>query len=262
MSGLDGVALVTGGGRGIGAAIARELAAAGMRVGVSGRSAAPLAEIAAATGGLALPGDVAREEDVAGWVARVEQELGPIDLLVANAGLTEPPGPLWERAAADWRRVVEVNLLGTFLCLHAVLPGMVARGRGRVVVVSSNAAFYPIAETGLPTFSAYMSSKAAAVRLVEAAAADARPHGVGVFAVSPGLVHTQLTDEIGIFADRPEEEWTPPERTAELVAFIATGALDALSGRYLHARADDWRTLPERAGAIVADDLLALRLRR
>jgi len=110
--------------------------------------------------------------------------------------------------------------------------------------------------------SAYQASKAALVRLTEALAAEARAFGVSVFAISPGMVKTEMTERV--FADIWDDEsvWAPPELTAELVAFLASGALDALSGRYIHAAADDWKSMPGNAEAILAEDLHALRLRR
>jgi len=113
-----------------------------------------------------------------------------------------------------------------------------------------------------PFLSAYMSSKAAVVRLTDALAAELRGTGVAVFAISPGMVKTAMTEPV--FAelwDNPEV-WTPPERTADLVAFIASGALDPLSGRYIHAVTDDWESMPERVEEIRAADLNALRLTR
>ena len=99
------------------------------------------------------------------------------------------------------------------------------------------------------------------MRWTEAVAHEARPFGVSVFAISPGMVWTEMTRET--FADWPHEHtWSRPELTADLVAFIASGALDGLSGRYVHARADDWRSLGARADEVRQDDLLAMRLRR
>jgi 3-oxoacyl-[acyl-carrier protein] reductase len=109
---LEGVALVTGGGRGIGASIARELADAGMRVAVSARTREQVEAMAAEIGGLALVGDVSRRDDVVGWVDRVEAELGPIDLLVANAGIGLREQRAWEVEPEEWWHVLEVNVLG------------------------------------------------------------------------------------------------------------------------------------------------------
>jgi 3-oxoacyl-[acyl-carrier protein] reductase len=159
--------------------------------------------------------------------------------------------------------VLEVNLLGPFLCSRAVLLGMCARGSGRIVNVSSNAAFFRLEQDWDARIdSAYQASKAALVRLTEALAAEARGFGVSVFAISPGMVKTEMTESV--FADVWDDEsvWTPPERTAELVTFLASGALDALSGRYIHAAADDWETMPGNAESILAEDLHTLRLRR
>jgi NAD(P)-dependent dehydrogenase (short-subunit alcohol dehydrogenase family) len=138
---------------------------------------------------------------------------------------------------------------------------MCERGSGRIVNVASNAAFNPVEAGDTRIDSAYHASKAALVRLTESLAAEARPSGVSVFAISPGMVKTAMTE--AVFTDLWDEDgfWTPPERTADLVAFLASGALDELSGRYIHARNDDWESLPERIPEIVADDLHALRLR-
>jgi 3-oxoacyl-[acyl-carrier protein] reductase len=258
-SDLTGVALVTGGGRGIGATIARGLAEQGMQVAVSGRTRERVESVASEMGGLALVGDVTERVDVEAWVARTEAELGPIDLLVSNAGISGSDRLAWEQDPDEWWRTVEVDLLGPYLCARAVIPGMLTRRSGRIVNVASNAAFLRF-EPGSPRFSAYGAAKAGLVRLTEALSHELRESGVSVFAISPGMVETDMTREV--FAGAPSDAWTPPERTADLIAFMATGALDALSGRYVHARNDDWRALPGRADEILADDLLALRLRR
>lgn len=254
------VALVTGAGRGLGRAIADRLAAAGWRVAVAARTEAEIDAVASAIGGLPMPLDVTDARAVAVAVEEIGQTLGPIELLVANAGLAQPVARLWEPEPDEWWRVVEVNLGGAFFCTRAVLPGMIERGRGRIVAIASNAAFIPLASGFLPPVSAYASSKAALVRLVEAIAAEAGPFGVTAFAVSPGTVRTSMTD--GLFDDLPDESWSPPELAAELVCRIADGALDELSGRYVHARNDDWEALPGRAAEIVERDLMTLRLRQ
>ena len=192
----------------------------------------------------------------------MEGELGPIDLLVNNAGSGGTGGLTWDKDPADWWRVFEVNVLGAFLCARAVLPGMRARRLGRIVNVASNAAFFMIDDDFAGRIdSAYLASKAALVRLTEALAAETRADGISVFAISPGMVKTAMTEPI--FTDLWDEDgvWTPPERTADLVAFLAAGALDRVSGRYIHAANDDWEAMPARVAEILDDDLNALRLR-
>lgn len=261
---LSGVALVTGASRGIGRAIAERLASAGMKVAVAARSQNEIEDVAQAIGGKPLVLDVTDREGVARAVDIVERELGAIDLLVNNAGIMESRGPAWEREAAEWWRVFEVNVLGTFLLMQAVIPRMIERKRGRVVNISSQSAHTKVEES--PTYSAYMGSKAALTRVTEAVAYDARPYGVSVFAMRPGLIRTAMVEkvlnDIGDDAnDIPESAWTSLETAGDIVAFIATGALDALSGRHIDARVGDWQSLPDRIDEIVADDLFALRLR-
>jgi NAD(P)-dependent dehydrogenase (short-subunit alcohol dehydrogenase family) len=159
---LDGVALVTGGGRGIGASIARELAEAGMRVAVTGRTPEQVEAVAREIGGLALVGDVSRADDVEHWVGRTEEELGPIDLLAANAGIGNQEGATWEIPVDAWWHVLEVNVLGVHLSCRAVIPGMLERGRGRIVITGSGAAYLPGSR-----HTAYPTSKAAVCRYGE-----------------------------------------------------------------------------------------------
>ncbi len=122
MAELEGVALVTGGGRGIGAGIARELAAGGMKVAVSSRTREQVEEVAKEIGGLAVVADVSSRESVEAMVEEVERELGPIDLLVANAGISGWGPSTWEIEPDDWWNVFEINVLGVFLCCRTVLP--------------------------------------------------------------------------------------------------------------------------------------------
>ena len=245
------VALVTGGGRGVGANVARELARAGMRVAVSARTREQVEAVAEEIGGLASVADVADAQSVQGMVEEVERELGPIDLLVANAGIGSRE-VTWEAEPRDWWRVFEVNVLGVHLCCRGVIPGMLARGRGRIVITGSGAAYLPGA-----TATAYPASKAAVHRYAETLAAELAGR-IPVFAISPGLVRTEMTE--GHFPD--DAAWTPPEAAPRLVRELATGKLDRLAGRYLHAEHDDVETLVARAEQILEQDLNAIRLRR
>jgi 3-oxoacyl-[acyl-carrier protein] reductase len=254
---LSGVALVTGGGRGIGASIARELAGAGMRVVVTGRTAETVEAVATEIDGLALVGDVSRADAVATWVARTEREVGPIDLLVNNAGIYDGRAPLWEADLDEWWHVFEVNVLGVARCCKAVLPGMIDRGAGRIVNLASGGSYLPVSNTTIGGSTAYGPSKAALGRFTELLAAQTWTLGVRVFLAAPGMVLTDMTADFG-----PDAPWTPPELAPRLVRVIASGRADALAGRYLHAEHDDVEELIVRADEVVADDLNALRLRR
>ena len=249
---LEGVALVTGGGRGIGESIARELADAGMQVAVSARTADQVEAVASSIGGLALVGDVSRETNVAEWLREVEDELGPVDLLVANAGIGNQAGATWEVPLQSWWRIFEVNVLGVHLCCRAVIPGMLERGRGRIVITGSGAAYLP--GSG---HTAYPASKAAVCRYGETLANELRGR-IPVFYFSPGLVRTEMSSED--FGD--DAPWTPPELAPRLVRVLASGRADALAGRYLHAEHDDVEELIGRADEIAEQDLNAIRLRR
>jgi 3-oxoacyl-[acyl-carrier protein] reductase len=245
------VALVTGGGRGIGRNIAVELASAGMKVAVAARSTGEIEETAAEVDGLAIQCDVSDRESVERMVGETEEKLGPLDLLVSNAGISVEEGAAWELDPDEWWRVFEVNVLGVYLCCRAVVPGMLERGRGRIVNVASGAAYLP----GLSS-TAYSASKAAVHRFSETLANQLRGR-IPVFSISPGLVKTRMTEPFG--DDAP---WTPPELAPGLVRALASGRLDELAGRYLHAEHDDVDALAARIDEIVENDLNAIRLQR
>jgi 3-oxoacyl-[acyl-carrier protein] reductase len=254
---LEGVALVTGGGRGIGASIAHELANAGMRVAISARSEDQVAAVAGEIGGLALVGDVSSADDVERWVETTERELGPIELLVCNAGISGSGVPFLDERPEEWWRVFEVNVLGAYLCCRAVAPRMVERERGRIVSMGSGGSYLPITNPTVALGTSYGASKAALGRFTETLAAALRAAGVHVFLMSPGLVRTDMTDGFGENAP-----WTPPELAPRLVRVLASGRADALAGRYIHAEHDDIEDLIRRTDEIAADDLNAIRLRR
>ena len=246
------VALVTGGGRGIGERIARELADAGMRVAVSGRTAAQVEAVARDIGGLALVGDVSDQATVEQWVERVEAELGPIDFLAANAGRAPSSGgSSWEQPVDDWWNTFEVNVLGVQLSCRAVIPRMLERGAGRIVITGSGASYLPGSSSN-----AYGASKAAVGRYGETLANELEGK-IPVFVISPGLVKTEMTSSFG--DDLP---WTPPELAPALVRVLASGRADSLAGRYIHAEHDDIEDLISRSDEIREGDLNAIRLQR
>ncbi|NUT54946.1 MAG: SDR family oxidoreductase [Thermoleophilia bacterium] len=240
-------ALVTGGGRGIGAGIARELAANGWEVAVTGRTAEQVEQVAEEIGGRAVVGDVSKRADV----ERMLERAGPIDLLVANAGIASWEGS-WETDPDEWWHVLEVNVRGVYLTTRLALPGMIERGGGRIVITGSGASYLPGSTSG-----AYAASKAAVGRYGEVLARQVAEHGVKVFVISPGLVRTEMTDQFG--DDAP---WTPPELAPQLVRELASGRFDALAGRYIHAEHDPPDVLESRIDRILEDDLNAIRLRR
>ena len=243
-------ALVTGGGRGIGAGIARALSDDGWEVVVAARSGAQVDAVAGEIGGTAVQVDVSDRASVERMVAAA----GEVDLLVANAGVSEghSPGPSWEIGLDDWWRVYEVNVLGVHLCCRAVIPGMLERGRGRIVITGSGAAYLPGGSS-----TAYAPSKAATCRYGEMLANELADR-IPVFFFSPGLVKTELT--AGALPD--DAPWTPPEMAPELVRKLSTGRYDALAGRYLHAEHDDVDELLNRIDELRERDLNAIRLRR
>jgi NAD(P)-dependent dehydrogenase (short-subunit alcohol dehydrogenase family) len=241
-------ALVTGGGRGIGARIARELAGDGWHVTVTARTAEQAEAVAHEIGGEAVAGDVSKRADVERMLATA----GPIDLLVANAGVMLPEDS-WDTDPDEWWHVFEVNVLGAYLTCRLALPGMIERGGGRIVITGSGASYLPGS-----TSAAYAASKAAIGRYGEILARQVEPHGVKVFVISPGLVKTDMTG--GRFPD--DAPWTPPELAPRLVRELASGRFDALSGRYIHAEHDPPDELEARIERILADDLNAIRLRR
>jgi NAD(P)-dependent dehydrogenase (short-subunit alcohol dehydrogenase family) len=242
------VALVTGGGRGIGRAIARRLAAGGVAVAVTARSADQLDETVALIeedGGKAVAyvADVTDQVSVEQMVANVERELGPLSLLVNNAGSPGMSGPIWVVDPDEWWRCLDVNLRGPFLCARSVMPGMIERRSGRVVTISSGASRNP-----WPNVSAYAISKAAVNRFSENLALEAAPYDVFAFAVSPGFVLTELVEvatspewrkwDDGIANLRDSGADRPPEDVAELIAALATGKYDALSGCHIDVSQD------------------------
>ncbi len=246
------VALVTGGGRGIGAAIARELASAGARVAVAARTRKQIEQVAHEIEGVAVEVDVTDPAAVERMVDETESELGPIDILVANAGIGSR-SEVWEGEPADWWRTFEVNVLGVYLSARAVIPGMLERGRGRMIVTGSGAGYLPGARN-----TDYTSSKAALNRFAETLAESLQDTAVRVFLISPGLVQTAMTT--GHFSD--DAPWTPPELAPRLVRVLASGRADELAGRYIHAEHDDIEDLIRRAAEIRDNDLNAIRLRR
>jgi len=264
------VGVVTGAARGLGRAFAIALAQAGMAVALVDRRENELNETLqllenSGGKGTAIAADISDAGQVQTWTKAVEQKFGPLDLLVNNAAVAGPSGPTWETDAAAWWQCQEVNLRGPFLGCHAVLPGMIARKKGRIINVASAAG-----TVSVPYLSAYVTSKAALIRFTETLAFEVRPHGISVFAMHPGAVQTPMNEELLATAGK---QWLPwleyifqqaenqtAEPGANLVLFLASGKADSLSGRFFIVP-DDPKDLMSRADEIRQKDLYTLRLR-
>jgi meso-butanediol dehydrogenase / (S,S)-butanediol dehydrogenase / diacetyl reductase len=183
------VAVVTGGGSGIGAAIARRFTSEGARVVVTGRRREPLEYLAAELDGIAVPGDTADPAHADEVVDAAVAAFGGIDVVVANAGI-DRPGSVVEVTDDDWHRTIDVNLTGPLMLLRAAIPVMIDRGGGSVVLVSSVNGL-----ANAPRAVAYDASKAALISLARSIAVDFGPRGIRANAVCPGWVVTPMGDE-------------------------------------------------------------------
>lgn len=267
----DRVAFVTGGGRGIGRAIAQELAREGARVAVFARSGKELTETVSlieTAGGRAAQftvdvADFARVQDA---FASAAKTLGAADILVNNAGVIGPLAPFAENDMQEWWRGFEVNVRGTANCTQAVLPAMIARRSGRIINVASGGGTQPMAN-----FSSYVISKTAMIRLSEVLAIELAQHGIQAFSISPGTVRTAMSEYSR--SSEAGKKWlpwfekifengldVPPERSARLVAQLASGKMDALSGRYF-AVSDNLDAILQNAGEVEQEKLYSLRMR-
>jgi NAD(P)-dependent dehydrogenase (short-subunit alcohol dehydrogenase family) len=208
--------------------------------------------------------DVAAVERMA---REVKRYLGPVDLLVNNAGTMGPLGPIWEADPGDWWHSIEVNLRGPYLCSRALLSGMIERRRGRIINVSTSAATVAVAHMG-----AYVTAKTALIRFTENLAGELLSSGISVFAISPGTVRTAMAE--CVLESEAGKKWlpwfrklfdrgrdVPAEQAAQLVLQLASGRADALSGRFIDV-SDDLASLLERLEEIKRDDLYALRVRK
>jgi NAD(P)-dependent dehydrogenase (short-subunit alcohol dehydrogenase family) len=261
---LEGqVALVTGAGRGFGRAIAERFAAEGAAVALLARSLTQLDEVAQAirdAGGQAIGVrcDVSDAHSVEHAVGKVEELLGPVDLLVNNAGVPGPFGPVWQVDPDEWWRAQAIHIRAPMLFMHQVLPGMIEHDRGRVICVSAIAS-----RLVAPNLSAYCTGKIAQNRLVAEAAAELAETNVAVFAIDPGFAATQLARDtaadpeaqkyfqplIQRIVNHPHAYGEDPDlaRCAQRCLDLASGKYDALSGGYFELPDDLDAKLAEKA---------------
>jgi NAD(P)-dependent dehydrogenase (short-subunit alcohol dehydrogenase family) len=243
MTELSGVALVTGASSGIGRHLVEGLASRGMAVAGMARTedrlTAAMTEVAEATGArtLAVAADVTDRASVDAATSRVVEELGPVDLLVNNAGLIDEfEVPLWETDPDQWWDVVSSHIRGGYLLCRSIVPWMLLRNRGRIINIGSGQSVRVN-----PDYSAYGVAKTGLVRITEALAAGLEGSDVRAFDLSPGVVDTQMTRSMTMWRGRTE--WTPPEDVVAFVAAIAAGELDQWSGRFMRVGVDDLDTL-------------------
>jgi NAD(P)-dependent dehydrogenase (short-subunit alcohol dehydrogenase family) len=250
----QGTAIVTGAGRGFGKAIATRLAREGFAVALTARTESQITAVASAieaAGGrsLAIVADVTDREDVANVVGEAERRLGPVTLLVNNAGVPGPFGPLWSVDPEQWWAAQAVHIRAPLLFLRAVLPGMTERRHGRIIIVSAKASRLVAAN-----LSAYCVGKIAQTRIVEEVAVEARDFGVSAFAIDPGFVFTELAAQTMNSPDaqrwlpgmvsRVREKRDDPNAAADLALCaqrcvdLASGRYDRLSGRYFEMSDD------------------------
>ena len=252
------VAVVTGASRGIGRELARALAACGYAVELCARGTAALDEVVAeleASGGTARGHavDVTDETAVETLVAAVLERHHRINLLVNNAGLFEPEGPIWEADVDRWWQVVTVNVLGPFLVSRAVARHMAAAGGGRIINLNSGSG-----GRDTPDLTAYNASKAALARITGGLHLAGGAHGIRAFDLAPGVIETDMTHSMKMHHGRTE--WTSPQEVTDLALALASGDLDAWSGRLVRAGADTPASLRARAEEGLGDDDRRLRL--
>ena len=221
------VAIVTGGGRGIGREIALRFAGEGAKVTVTARNSDQLSDVVGEIVGeggeaIGVAGDVSRREDVQKMVEEATKTFGRIDILVNNAGIMQG-GPFVTFEPEDWRRIIEVNLIGTFYCTKAVVPALIEQGWGRIINIASRSG-----KIGIPYLTAYVASKHGVVGFTKALAEEMAPFNITVNAICPGTVETDMIPET--VKERVGELLIPPAHVADLALYLATEGAGSING--------------------------------
>lgn len=221
------VAIITGGGRGIGREVAILFASEGAKVAVSARSSDQIAKVVeeiSASGGEAIgvSADVSREDDVRRIVDETMEKFGRVDVLVNNAGILEP-GPIASVDSESWRRVIEVNLFGTFYCTKAVTPILIEQGWGRIINMSSRSG-----KMGHPSLTAYCASKHGVVGLTKALAEELALFNITVNAICPGVVETDMVSET--VKEQVGDKIIKPSQIADLTLYLASESASSITG--------------------------------
>ena len=224
------VVLITGANRGIGRAIALACAREGARIAVTGRDIArcqPVVTEITAQSGTAQPFvlDVTKDADVTAAVDRVLSTWGQIDILVNSAGIIQYHTPVWETTIEDWDTMMQVNLRGTFLCCHAVVPYMRAQGHGIIINIASSAARMADDDLG-----PYTASKWGVAGYTTSLARSLRPHGIRVNGLNPGWVDTDMSRA---FDPKGDPEWSTPEEIAQAALYLAARAPRDMTGQFI-----------------------------
>ena len=263
-------AIITGGSRGIGKSIAKAFVEAGAEVLLVARNQAELEtvrrELASKSRVEAMKADVSSAADTDAVAQQAAKLWSGVDILVNAAGIYGPIGPLAEADVTEWRRTIDINLVGTFLMMRAVAPLMKKGGGGKIINFSGGG------EGAYANFAAYAASKGAVVRLTETAAEELKKYNIEVNAIAPGAVNTKLLEDLlkagpekvgaetyKCSLEQKENGGVPPEKAAELVVFLASDVSRGLSGRIISAIHDDYKKFPARLKEIMESDIYTWR---